>query len=93
MPRPFFYPDGYCGGSELPDSLDIDRMVYPERPKPVEVEFKITESYEQFDARRAAAENKQEHDNFERDRRLEITIGSATGQNPGPPRSIGKGGK
>ena len=84
-----FYPDGFCHGGELPDDLDLDRMIYPERPNPPKVEWKPEESYSQFQSRQEIAEEVQEHDNYMRDRAFSITLPDKTGTHTGPPRTVG----
>ena len=60
-PRIPGYEDGYCGGSETPsDSLDLDPMLYPHRKEPVQVEFNMGETFEQYEARKESAALAQE---------------------------------
>lgn len=89
MSRPDqYYPDGFRGGSELPDDTDLDRMVYPEAPAKREpVEFQMGESYEDYERRVQERDEQARCDNFERDRRFEIEEGNVTGRKPGPPRT------
>lgn len=88
--RPF--PDGYCGGGELPDDLALDRMVYPEDCMKPSAGQRLKwdygrESYEDFLRRQEAADAEEQLSKLQRDRRFEITEGSVTGRHPGPPRT------
>jgi len=83
-----YYPDGFCHGGELPDDLWIDRMIYPERQKPVDVEFQSGETFTEYQGRVDEAERKQEHDNYMRDRQFVLTEGNVTGVHTGPPRTV-----
>lgn len=86
-----YYEDGFCHGGELPDDLDLDRMIYPERPvKETSVDFRVGESYEQYLARKDEAEQVREHENYMRDRNFAITLPNKTGVHTGPPRTVGE---
>lgn len=89
MSRPDqYYPDGFRGGSELPDHTDIDQMVFPERkPEPTVEAFPIGLSTEQWQAEKDKREADYAMECFERDRAFTIEEGNVTGQHPGPPRT------
>ena len=71
--------DGFDGGSELPDDLDIDRMIYPRMMPPHEQQ-----------AAQAAHERQEkiceiQHEVHRRSRDFSITERNVTGEDPGPP--------
>lgn len=72
-------PDGYDGGAELPDDLDIDRMLYPHDEGPVEKEGR-----ERREKRDAEAESFRKQ-RFQESREFEIKAENVTGEDPGPP--------
>lgn len=75
-------PDGFDGGSELPDDCDIDRMVYPHDEGPMERAARERQAKRDADTEgfREEAERKS--------REFRISEGSVTGENPGPPSNF-----
>jgi len=90
MSRPDqYYEDGFRGGNELPDDLDLDRMIYPERKaKPEPMEWPEGMTYDEYQAMKDRKEDEQAAANYRADRVFDITVGDVTGQKPGPPRRI-----
>lgn len=90
MSKPFFYPDGFCRGSEMPDDLELDRLIYPERPAPrVASAVSMTMPHEDWLIEMDRQEKEQEAANFRRDRQFHMTVDNVTGTHTGPPRTVG----
>lgn len=90
MSRPgTYYPDGFCHGGELPDDLDLDQMIYPERePKPEDLApIPFDMPYEERQAERERREEERLAQNEREDRQFAITEGNVTGRKTGPPRT------
>jgi len=78
-PHGNLYPDGFDGGQESPDNIDIDRMVFPHSESTSERESRERSARRQNEA--MAFRDKA----FQRSRNFDIRQGSVTGKDPGPP--------
>ena len=83
-----YFPDGFCHGNELPDDLDLDRMIYPERqPKPEPMDMPLDMTWEEIQQERERREAAREAANYQRDRQFVVTEENVTGAHTGPPRT------
>ena len=75
--------------SLTPQDLELDRMIYPERPAlPEPMVWAIGEDYEVMKARHEAQEEARDAANFQRDRDFAMTLDNVTGVHTGPPRTV-----
>ena len=87
-----YWEDGFCGGSEYSGDVDLDRMIYPERPaKPKEKTAEQWSALFQMTPEERRAHDLREQDaeeraHLQRDREFRIEPGNVTGDHPGPPR-------
>ncbi len=84
-----FYEDGFRHGGELPDDLDLDKMVYPEhKPKETMEMWPAGMSYDDWKEQQAKAEEERCERNDREDRQFTITEDNVTGRHTGPPRTV-----
>jgi hypothetical protein len=74
-----YYADGFDGGSELPEDIWLDRMVYPHDESPMEKDSRIRQAQRNMEIK--AFKEAQ----FERDRKFRLSERGALGENPAPP--------
>ena len=86
---PSHYQDGFCGGSELPQDLELDRMIYPERPaEPELMLWEPGQTLEQWQTRNKQMEEARESAHAIEDRAFVLTLSNVTGVHTGPPRTV-----
>ena len=80
------YEDGYMGGSELPSDVDIDSMIFPERPAPPKDDpYDPKETWEARQARQDAEAAAEEQRRYREGRSLTISEEIARGAPLAPP--------
>ena len=90
-PRIPGYQDGYCGHNNgdaetQSDSVDLDANFWPHRPQPISVPFDMNDTFETMQAKRQAAEEAHEREEYWESRCFELDPDTAMGANLSPDR-------